>query len=393
MSRVLLAWELGAGIGYTEWLVQIGRALKQESCRPILALRDLQACWSLIAESSLPAVQAPFIQGRLNAKARKEGFQPTSFADLMACNGFSSLEQLASMVRAWEGLIDLVRPQVIVGAYCPVLGLAAYDRVPLILTGYAYTLPPADEATFPVFNPSIPPYSDQAKLFDLVKQVQELRGERAPERLTDIHRGDRRFVLTFPELDPYRQQRREPPVGPLEDLGTEIVPPPSEPRFYAYLVGDKPIVPKLIEGLLACGLPGAIYLRDSAMRPSVDPKTKNVAWLARPPPLSQAVTQATVVIHHGGANTFHWALGAGRPQIVAPRVMDQTLTANEGQRLGLAVKLAPDASPEQIAQIVRQTAEDGDMHERVADYARGVRRRGVHNSLSKVVEACLDFLP
>jgi len=358
----------------------------------VLALRDIEPCRSLIADEAIPVIPAPFVHGRLQGKAQKEGFRPTSFADLMACNGFSSLEQLSSMVRAWEGIIDVVRPYAIVGAYSPVLALAAFERVPLALIGYSYTLPPAHLPTFPIFNKSLPPYADQEKLLELVRRVQKQRGERAPDELTEFYRGDARFVLTFPEVDPYRTVRREPPVGPLEDLG-EMVDPPGEPSFYAYLVGNKPFVPKVLEGLMSCGLPGAIYMRDSSVRPSVDPKSRGIYWLSRPPPLSQAVTRATVIVHHGGANTFHWALGSGRPQVLSPRVLDQTLSANQGQQLGVCVKLDREEEPARIAEAVQRAASGSEMVERAVSYARGVRSRKLHNSLERVVEGCMALLP
>lgn len=391
MKRVLLAWELGGGIGYTGWLIAIAKGLQAQGCETVLALRELEPCIHQFAFIDCPVVAAPVAPGFRPPRVRREGFHPCGFADLMMANGFGQTHELHALVRAWRGLIDLVRPDLIVGAYSPVLGVAAYGRVPLAIIGYGYTTPPADQATFPLFRHNRKPYADQDELLARVRRVQGAVGAPEPQQLTDIYKGDGRFILSFDELDPYLGVRNEKLVGPLEPLG-EIPPLPFAPRFYAYLLGDQPFVPKVVEALAQSGLPGAIYLRNGKMAPPPGLAENGVEWLTRPPPLSEATASATIMVHHGGANSVHAALAAGRQQILLPRNLDQVIMAERASALGLARKLERIEAASKVGESLRALAVDGEGLQRAGDFARLVRERGQHDALPAIVEACLKLL-
>lgn len=388
MKKVLLCWELGGGTGYAAWLVDIARGLQERGCEVVLALRELVPCIHLTAGLEASVLAAPVASGTLPREARGKGFHPCGFADLMQANGFGAPHELNALVRGWRGIIDQVKPDLIVGAYSPVLGLAAYGRIPLALIGYGYTLPPADQPTFPLFRSDRRPYADQAVLLAQVRRVQEALGAPVPTELTEVHRGDARFILSFPEIDPYKATRNEPVVGALENLG-EITARPWSPRFYAYLVGSKPFVHTVVMGLTKSGLPGSIYLRDPNMAPPGNLESLGIEWLTRPPPLSEAIERASVVIHHGGANTLHSALGAARPQVLVPRNLDQSVMAQEAEDFRIAVRLANDATPESIGETVRQVATEPQLVRNLDAYARLVRARGQHDALPRVIERCM----
>ena len=115
MKTILLGWDLGEGFSYVLQLRQIADALAAAGHRPVLALRSLEAVGDLLADRPHPVVQAPWLIGRVHGEAAVQGLYPTGFADLMAVNGFSSVDHLLSMQRGWRDLIDVVRPDLVVG--------------------------------------------------------------------------------------------------------------------------------------------------------------------------------------------------------------------------------------------------------------------------------------
>ena len=169
MKTILLGWDLGHGFNYVVQLRQIADALAAAGHRPVLALRSLESVGRLLADRSYPVLQAPWLIGRLSPQA--QGWWPTSFADLMAVNGFGSEDHLLSMQRGWRDLIDLVRPDLVVGRYAPVLMSAAYGRIPSVLFGSPYAIPPADGATFPEFRRDVPAYADQGRMLETARRV------------------------------------------------------------------------------------------------------------------------------------------------------------------------------------------------------------------------------
>lgn len=391
MKRVLLAWELGGGTGYTGWLLDIARQLQARDCQVTLVLREPVTSIHQYASLDAPVLAAPLAPANPPKALRGRGFHPCGFADLMLANGFGETHVLHALVRAWRGVIDLAKPDLIVGAYSPVLGMAAFGRVPLALIGYGYTLPPAERASFPLFRKDRKPYADQDELLARVCRVQEALGAPIPKCLTDIYRGAGRFVLSFPEIDPYQEQRRESVVGALEDLGP-IPAFPSAPRFYAYLVGGQPFLPKLVEGLVQSGLPGAIFVRDRTFAPPSGLAEAGIEWLKQPPPLSQAIAKASLVVHHGGANTLHAALGAARPQVLVPRNLDQAILARQARDFRIALRLDKSTAGRSVGETLRSLAADPTLLRNLNAYARLLRARGQHNALPRVVERCLDLL-
>jgi rhamnosyltransferase subunit B len=62
-------------------------------------------------------------------------FRACSYADILAGSGFGSVETLLPVVAAWQVLLDLLRPDLIVADYSPILCLAAYGSVPVVAIG------------------------------------------------------------------------------------------------------------------------------------------------------------------------------------------------------------------------------------------------------------------
>lgn len=389
-ARILLGYELGAGIGYAARLRRLALDLAAEGHRPVVALRDLDLANPLFGTDELTVVQAPYLIGRLPARPPGGRLEATGFADVMAINGFGSEDHLFSMVSGWRGLIDLVRPALIVGTFCPLLTTAAYGRIPTVVFGAGYSTPPADADEFPRLRRDGMPLDDQGDLLATVRRVQDRCGAPVPHRLTDIYRGDRRLVTTFPEIDPYRHARSEPCVGHFDALGGPS--PIAERRVYGYVAGTGPIARRIVDGLAMSGFDGSFYARQapSALRP---PRSgSSVVRLERAPDLESAVRAAAVVVHHGGINTTQVALALGRPQVIVPRVLDQQLTAEALGGLPFVAALDRSAPAETIAGAIEELIDDPGAAAAAVEAAVSIHQRRLHDARARVVEAALDLL-
>ena len=389
-KTILLGWELGAGFGYCIALRELAAALSHAGHEPTLALRSVDHSYRLFADRDFPVVQAPWIIGRLTERAWRNGFSPTGFADLMACNGFGSVDHLYSIARSWRDLIDLVRPDLIVARYSPNLTLAAYGRIPVVLFGSAYSTPPADGDTFPRFRTDIEPFADQDRMLETARTVQRKFNAPEPARITDVYRGEHRFVGTLPELDPYQDGRNEQCWGDFE---------PGEPperaherRFYAYLAGSSPLALNTVRGLVDAGMPGQIYIRDTNWR-HIELRSRHlVEFLDEAPDIATACRRAAVVIHHGGHGTTHAALAAGRPQILVPQVLDQLLTSNLLSTQRFVMSLAGEFTAREVSAGLNAIVQDEEASAEAMAYADSIQARQLHNSKQRVIDACLKEL-
>ncbi|MEW4490418.1 nucleotide disphospho-sugar-binding domain-containing protein [Thalassoglobus sp. JC818] len=388
-KKILLGWDLGAGIGYTLQLRDIANSLAKSGHSPTLALRSIETAHQYLRDCDFPVLQAPYLIGRLTRSAQRDGFFPTSFTDLMACNGFGSEDHLYSMLRGWRDLIDLVKPDLIVGRYCPLLTLAAYGRIPVVLFGAGYSTPPVHEDDFPVLWPEIEPYANSSDVLGVIERVQRRFSSAVPQKLTDAYRGERRVIATLPQLDPYRSCRIEPCFGPFDPA-----PPPvlaHKKNFYAYFSGAGELPFKVGDALMQSDLQGTVYIRDSNGF-EFNGQNPRIQSLTSAPKLSEIVRDSAVVIHHGGLGTTQAALLAGRPQILLPQVTDQFLSANGLKDECFVAQLSGVENAATIANVAEVLMTDKEVQSAAMETAISLRGEGLHNSKERVLSACLELL-
>src|SRR5207249_4799317 len=138
-----------------------------------------------------------------------QAFLAAGYADILCLRGFGAVEDLLPLVRGWDRLIEQVQPELVVCDHSPTLVLSAYRRLPTVLVGNGFTLPPADQSTFPLLLPGRALLQSEDQLLGVVQEVQRIRGQPAPGGLPGLFAAAERFVTVFPELDPYQGSRRE----------------------------------------------------------------------------------------------------------------------------------------------------------------------------------------
>jgi UDP:flavonoid glycosyltransferase YjiC (YdhE family) len=191
----------------------------------------------------------------------------------------------------------------------------------------------------------------EGRLLENVRDAQRRRGRPAPVSLPALFEAPLRAVGTVPELDPYRRIRREPVLGPLEEMPPHS-PPPETPRLFAYLGEEHPGLETIVQAL--ADVPGEreAYLRGSVGLLRRFLAARGVKVHEAPPPLADAVSRASVVVSHAGSTTAHAALIAGRPQVLFPTHIEADLTADALVALQVGVKLAPKADAAEIKEAI-----------------------------------------
>ena len=152
--RILFGWEFGAGLGHVTRFRPIGDRLVAAGAEVVVALLDLDRAGPFLDPATARTrpgyrlLQAPRWNLPSNPAIRKI---PThSFADVMRLIGYGRGPALAPRLTAWESIIDEVRPDLVVGDFSPTLNLAARGRVPRIVIGNGYTIPPAGRPLPPI---------------------------------------------------------------------------------------------------------------------------------------------------------------------------------------------------------------------------------------------------
>ena len=194
-----MGWEMGAGLGHVAPLLAVARGLREHGHRPVLALRDVVEPAFLLREDPIPVLQAPVWQpppghrGRMPATA--------TLADIFVVTGFGDRDRIHAIVAAWDGLIDLVRPKLVVAEFSPGLCLAARGRVPVVAIGNGFALPPSEMETFPPLQPDVKPLARQDDLLASVNRVQRERGAPPLPGLPALFDAEAQFVHALPRAN------------------------------------------------------------------------------------------------------------------------------------------------------------------------------------------------
>lgn len=388
-STVLLAWEMGGGLSHVQTLRRLGKILAQRGARPVLALKNVQGARTLLDGEGLDVLPAPRFDPM--PWTRPEPFLATSFSDVLAWTGWAWPERLRARVGAWDKLLDYLRPKLVVCEYAPGLTLAAAGRYPVIEVGSGFTLPPVTGPTFPRLLDGPSQVPSEEVVLAAVLQVQRERGRPEPATLPAAFAGSERFLTVLPEMDPYRPVRPTGHLGPLEELPPPS-PPPATPSFFAYLNGEAHAVDFAVAGLAAIGVPGAVYLRNFPHERRERLRAKGVVIEDRPVPLPEALARAQVIVHHGGVKTSQMALAAGRPQVVFPEHLEQTINACLLDRLGVVVCPRGKVGPAEAGAALRRALEDLALGERARRLASDIQTRGPWGSLGALVSRCCILL-
>lgn len=315
MPTLLIGWELGGGGGHIHRLVPVIYRYLDRGWKIVAAVRlrhAAEAHFSSLFPKSLADGQLVIIQAPIFVHRSPGPVNASSLAEMFAHIGFASTELLTPVVSARERVIAGYRPDVILSDTAPSLNLAAIDRVPVIVIGNGWTIPPDTQNPAP-FKPRSgdpqPAISASTLVIDTAFRV--TAGRYSSGRFSDLLRGSINMVCTLGELDPYADQRKDSYYWPFEIAVPSKV-TNSRKRGFIYLPKNHAALPAILAAAAASTLEFDRYFE------GYQPSFPNIRVAAKPLDLAQILPSAALAIHHGGFGTAIGGWINGVPQIVDP---------------------------------------------------------------------------
>lgn len=386
---VLLAWELGGGLGHIAALAEIARRLSTHGVRLVAALKDLSAATAL-AKVAVDVLQAPLWPGSLRENTLT--LVPRSSAtmgDMLADAGLGHETALTQLLKAWIVIFDFVKPSLVVGDFAPGASLAARGRIPLALTGTGYTIPPPHMAAFPALHRMSPPLWREEEVIETVNRSLLTVGAPRLERLPGIFEADAHLVRCFPALDPYRSERQRPADGPLIARLPEWRDPAARGIFVYLSPGTAP--PRyLIEALLELAPLLRVFAPALASEDRQALAGRGATLFEAPPPPATELRENCLIVHYGVLGMSHWALLAGVPQLALSLDIEKDLIGAALEELGVGrlVKIH-DPAARVTAQGIGDLANDSGFAEKALDVARKLRAEFDPSRSERFVTECL----
>lgn len=213
MSRVLLGWELGGGLGHTIRFKRLTAELEKRGHAVSVALpHSYHASQIGLDRSRIHMV--PEWPGLGRGRANPKEPSAITHGEMLASTIFGPVEEIADHVGAWRKVYADAKPDVVIADYAPGAVLAARGLLPLVNIGDGYTLPPADMTGFPRLWPG-----GGELLFDEAEMAQRLSAALARfgvpplASYPDLNRATTQATLTIPAFDPYCAVRHEGWLG------------------------------------------------------------------------------------------------------------------------------------------------------------------------------------
>ena len=401
MSTILVTYELGAGLGHLNRLVAVAQRLKGDH-NWVFALPDR-------------TLGEPIVRRAFGDKARVlEGARwqvpndpnvrniPThTFADVIAIIGFNDGSKLSAKTAHWHSVLQEVVPNLIIADFAPTLRLAIGSKVPFVVVGNGYTVPPRGQLLPPIrpweTRVSARSRANEGRLLAAVNVVRaQLRGD-AIDFFSDLFSGEHTFVCTLPEFDPYRRFRCGPTLWPFNIPDVPLGPPAAQrsgPTIFAYLPANHPALSAVISALNDLKLPSEIYVSGITAQTLAKRCHQAVRIHGKPADLAHVLPNTSLLIHHGGLGTAYAGLLAGVPQLVLPFNLEHSITAAGLEHFGVAksrpARAAAVATDMRI--LISSLLQDAQRQEAAIKAARDLSVRRIADPISEVVQACHQHL-
>lgn len=363
MARVLMCWEFGTGLPYIEGLTAIARWGKQHSKHEFLfALRNLKHAERLLG-GKFAYYQAPTTVGRTPLIIPA----PMTFADVLINLGFAEPGPVTSRVRAWRGLFDLLKPDVVRCGNAPGALLAARGTgIRTIASGIGFISPPSISPLPKVrsWNTDAKPERMAAREELVLTHMNQALDAIGAPRVTSVGAlygdADRCELYTYPELDEYGpRDAKTVYLGNVQAAGGEVPSWPTGPgkRIFAYLDPNETIQP-MLQALAASGQPVLVYLPNAPEALRQQYASGNLRITDRPVDVPKAAAQCDIGVNNGGHNIVASLLQAGKPQICLPILFPQRVTAEKLVQSGAALmsQWQPTDLSQNLARLLQEPA-------------------------------------
>jgi UDP:flavonoid glycosyltransferase YjiC (YdhE family) len=382
-KTILIIWEHGGNLGHLSRLLPIAIALREAQWKVVFAAADEIAAKRFLDAAGFGSIKMP----RIGAKAAADLSGPLNHAEILLRMGFERVPEARSTIGQWQALFETVKPVAVLVDASPLALYAARSAgIPAVVIGHGFEIPPEQEPR-PCFMPWIENSAAktaelevrlEASLKELAKTMPARYGEKAPKSLKDLFHSDGVALCAWPELDHFDRNAgiassSSVYTGPIwsEPSDGEALswPDGSGPKVLCYLnLRDKRY--DLVWQALKSHEANVLIIS-----PSDVPKACEAArgWgikvAERPIQLSPLMKDCDAVVGHGGMGLTSMALHAGKPVLLLPEHMEQTILAYRLGKQGLALATIRQNDKSLVNQKISRLLHDDSLRLEVRKFA------------------------
>lgn len=362
MARIVYAWELGEDYGHIASFMPLALRLREQGHEVIFIIRDLSSAESVVGRYGFHLLQSPLWHRFLPELPEVK----LSFADILIRNGFHSQEGLTGLVRAWNALLSLLRPDLIVADYSPVALLAARGYgFPRVVFGTGFCAPPRVSPS-PALRHWAPVSEDilqnrEEYVLAVANAVlAQMRGQ-PMQMVAELFDAEENFLCTFPELDHYPNRGAAHYWGPIYNTsqGVAMDWPAGEGKcIFAYIKTQHPNFETILGYLAGSGHRVLVFASGIVQSQIEKFQSDKMVISAQPIDLSRIIGSCDLAVCHAGHGTLGAMLMAGVPMLLLPFHLEQHLAANRVAKLGAGTVVDIQSTPDDFAPLFETLLND-----------------------------------
>lgn len=395
MARFAFIWELGGAYGHLGRMIPVARALRERGHEAVFIIRELVEADRLLGPHGFKWYQAPLWIGRVMNLP-----DPLSHAELLMAFGFLDPPALLSICRAWRNLLGLLDVDALVFDYSPTAVLAARGLgLPQLNLANGFQVPPAARPLPPLRwwlkAPPVRLLDSEQQVINVANQVLYELGAPPVQGLLDILSGSADVFATLPELDHYPNRQGGDFVGPIFALGRgEDVRWPSKGalKVFAYLKPDYGGLEALLGVLASLDASVLVHIPGVSRRTIEKFSSEHLQISRQPLDIEQVRQGCDLAVLHAGLSTVAALLLAGKPLLLFPQQLEQTMFARGVEALGAAVVI-PEAAAGQFPRLVKRALADASLRDKAQQFAAKYRGYDQADAIRAVANRCEALLP
>jgi UDP:flavonoid glycosyltransferase YjiC (YdhE family) len=390
--RILICWELGAGMGHVRRLAPVVSGLTGRGHQVVIAARDVVSALSALDDERIPIVAAP-VSMRCSPKLPPSA----SYPEVLLRVGYADAEILNGLLSAWRHLFNMVGAEAVIAEHAPTALLAAkMVGMPSAAVGTGFSVPPCIAPMPGLVNYQKAPAerlrAAERRVIGNVQRAVGHSGRSAIENVAELFRPERSFVCSYPEFDHHGARPGVRYWGAIEPLDTPGEDPEwptgDKPPVFVYLHHNYKAFSGLVQQLKTAGYPTLLVSPGIPEDLAREISSPAIRIARRPVDLAKVAERRCVVITHCGHGTTARLLLLGVPMILLPNYVEQTVLAYRLAQQRLALMMNPDPRRHRYAAAIERLLADEGYRERAGAFAA----RHAQPAVEVRLEALLDDL-
>ncbi len=354
MARIVFAWELGGGSGHLGPFYPIAVRLIRQGHEIACVVRHPQRVQRLFDIPSVAVCQSP-----LKSPGSTDVFpHPRTYPELLGNAGYADPNICTSQIQQWQAILEEFEPDILIADHAPGCLMApATDHVPRVLLGSGFVSPPAvtpmptlaaigENGRVGTGSPTPQQLSAESKVLNSINESRGRLGSGPIDSIGGMFGSPARVLLTtFPQLDPYPSRPGGDYRGVIPYVGSarEPVrwPPGSGPKVFCYLKASRALG-HLFENFRTIGAQCLIVMDSMALQPLRRLASSNMTFVDRPVSIQRVAAECDLAVVNATHGVTASMLSAGKPMLMMPLNLEQSITAKRCEEFGAGVVAPAD---------------------------------------------------